>query len=1194
MTRSEYLINLMGQKVLLLDGAMGTTVQSLHLQESDFQIDSIPPASGCIDILSLTRSDVIFDIHHTYLLSGSDIIETNTFGANAFSLEEYGLVEYVYDMNLAAAEIARAAVELVEEEESRYAFVAGVLGPTGKALSFSTSTDDLSARSASFDEFVEMYRVQVKGLLDGNVDLILVETVFDTLVAKAALFAVFEEMRERNKVLPVMVSATFSDKSGRTLSGQTLKALVSSLSSYPLFSLGLNCSTGLEEMLPLIDELDTISPFPISVHPNAGLPDIDGNYQQSAQLFTSLLSPLLERGLLHIIGGCCGSTYEHIKALSQLIKKMPQPTRIPKEKVFTLSGLEPLKEEDDTFLIVGERANVSGSKMFKRLISEGHYDQALSIIKKQVLMGAHIIDLCVDDALLDGEREMRILLRGLLADPEVAKVPIMIDSSNWNVIVCALKELQGRAIVNSISLKDGDELFKEKARFIESMGAAMVVMLFDEHGQADTFQRKCEIATRSYELLIENFITCPTSIIFDPNILTIATGMAESASYAKDFLHATAWIKEKYPNVKVSGGLSNLSFSFRGNSYIREAIHAVFLEIGLSYGLDMAIINPSTIIQVRDLEQNHYNIIKEALLLTQRNPAKATQDLIELAIKTQEIKKKKTTTSKEEIQETDPQKRLIRAIVGGDESTLREDLKALDDLEAVEIIEGPLMKGMEKVGSLFQSGALFLPQVVRSARVMKIAVDILSPRLNIKNEVASQAKTVVFATVKGDVHDIGKNIVALVLRCNNFRVIDLGVMVPSRTILEKAIEYNADIVALSGLITPSLTHMGEVCSLFEEEKMNIPIIIGGATTSAVHTALRLAPLYPKRTFYSVDASSTVSIAMNLISHQKKVFIQQIEDEYALIKERYKERDERLTPFTVATQKRHIKHKPTLYSSSPVIHIIEDIQVEQLIPNINWHMFFKAWLTPIHSTEADTLKHDALSLLGNKDVLNTLNASIKAVFGLFPAIKKNEHTVSVLDKERKELENFTFLRSQKPMKDEHYYSLADYVSDTLLDTIGMFVATIGHSVPKMVQQYKEHDDEYHALLLSLLSDRLAESLSEYLHTHIVHPLWIKGEKITSIRPAIGYPIVPDHHMKNSIFSLLSAYTSIGVELTESMAMNPVSSVSGLYVADSNCSYFPLSSISQEQLTYYCYQYGKSEKEILHYMSVDIDNEIKEGR
>ncbi len=1185
MTRSEYLLQLMRQKVLLLDGAMGTTVQSLKLEESDFQLDSHQPASGCIDILSLTRSDVILDIHTQYLNSGSDIIETNTFGANAFSLEEYGLREYVYDMNLASAEIARAAVEMIEEEdESRYAFVAGVIGPTGKALSFSTSADDLYARDTSFDEFVEMYRVQVKGLLDGNVDLFLVETVFDTLVAKAALYAIYDEMKKRGKEIPVMVSATFSDKSQRTLSGQTLGALVSSLSSYPLLSLGLNCSTGIEEMLPLIEELASMSPFPISVHPNAGLPDIDGNYQQSASLFAHLLTPLLEKGVIHIVGGCCGTTYEHIQAIHELIKKMPIPTRVPQKRTFTVSGLEAIGD-DLSFYIVGERANVSGSKRFKRLVSQGKYDQAISIIKEQVREGSHIIDLCVDDALLDEKKEMITLLRRMLLDPEIAKVPIMIDSSHWEVIVAALKEIQGRAIVNSISLKDGKELFIEKAKFIEAMGANMVVMLFDEKGQATTKSRKCEIAQTSYELLIENGITHPSSIIFDPNILTLATGMEESASYALDFLMATKWIKSNYPQVKVSGGLSNLSFSFRGNTYIREAIHALFLELSKSYELDMAIINPSTLIDVKEIDPRHYNIIKEAIVLTQNNPTKATQELINLAIETQDIKKIEKTASNKE-REEDPYHHLIEMIVTGDESSLHKDLDALKELEAVEIIEGPLMKGMSRVGELFQSGSLFLPQVVRSARVMKLAVDILAPRLPTYHKSHQRMKTVLFATVKGDVHDIGKNIVALVLRCNNFKVIDLGVMVPSRTILEKAKENQADIVALSGLITPSLSYMKEVCALFEKEGMDTPIIIGGATTSALHTAIHLAPLYPRKTFYSPDASHTVNIAVNITSPQKEEFIQQVTDEYETLKAQYKTKDYSLTPFSKTIDKRYIKKAPTLFSLSPYIKLVDTVKIEDLIPLINWKMFFTSMQTPHHSNEAKKLQEDALLLLQDKEVVNTFNSSIKALFGLFPAIKKDEHTISIIDNEKKELETFTFLRSQKPHGNGNYYSLADYITDDAVDTLGMFVATTGKEVLKMIEYYKQGKDEYTSFLLSLLNIRLAESLSEYLHTQIVHPLWIQDENISSLRPAIGYPVVPDHYMKKAIFSLLHASESIGVELTSSLAMNPTSSVCGLYVADRGASYFPLSSISNEQLNFYTHQSGKSEKEVLHYMHVEV--------
>ncbi len=1196
MTRNEYLRTLMGQKVLLLDGAMGTTVQSLHLSEDDYIIDSLPAAPGCIDLLTLTRSDVIFDIHYQYLLAGSDIIETNTFGANAFSLEEYALTSYVYDMNLAAAEIARAAVERIEaEDEQRYAFVAGVIGPTGKGLSFSTSTDDLSARSASFDQFVEIYRQQAIALLDGNVDLFLVETVFDTLVAKAALYAIFEEMKERGVSIPVMVSATFSDKSGRTLSGQTLKALVSSLSSYPLFSLGLNCSTGIEEMLPLIEDIAKISPFPISAHPNAGFPDIDGNYTQSATKLAQLMKDPLQEGLLHIVGGCCGTTTHHIQALFDLLKTMPPPKRVPKELSFTLCGLESIEIQTGDFLVVGERANVSGSRKFKRLITQKKYVEALSIIKQQVVDGSHIIDICVDDALIEGEEEMLTLLRALLADPEIARVPIMIDSSNWNVIVTALKELQGRAIVNSISLKDGKELFIEKARYIQSMGAAMVVMLFDEDGQADTYERKCAIAERSYNLLVESGIVHPSSIIFDPNILTIATGMDESATYAKDFLEATRWIKSQYPLVKVSGGLSNLSFSFRSNSYIREAIHAVFLEQGALYGLDMAIINPSTLIDVQDIDSSHYQVIKEALLLTQGDSQKATEELINLAISTQDRKKVEKEVISQHIEESTPEQRLINAIIKGDDSTLKEDLEALYQLEAVEIIEGPLMKGMEEVGALFQNGSLFLPQVVRSARVMKIAVDILSPRLNqVLTAESSKQKVVVFATVKGDVHDIGKNIVALVLRCNNFQVVDLGVMVPPLTILEKAKEYHADIVALSGLITPSLHQMGEVCSLFEKEGMNIPILIGGATTSKKHTALRLAPHYPNKTFYSVDAGSAVSVALQLCSHQKATFVQETEHEYNEIRSGNEKKEGNLIPFSIAIEKRHKKKDSTLFSMNPIIKVEENIEIETLIPFINWHMFIKAWLVPPQSEEAIKLKEDALSLLTKNEVVEVLNSSIKAVYGLFPVKKKDPQTIQILDELGIELQTLTFLRSQTPTREGTCYSLSDYTIDDGFDTIGMFVATSGLHVASLVNKYKEEGDEYSQLLLSLLSDRLAEALSEYLHTQIVDPVWKRSKESSSIRPAIGYPIVRDHQMKKSIFTLLKAYESIGVELTESMAMNPVSSVCGLYVADNKCSYFPLSSISEEQLKYYCHQYGKNEKEVLHYMSVEIEEEKKDGR
>ncbi|MFW5485141.1 MAG: methionine synthase [Spirochaetaceae bacterium JB067] len=1189
MNRSEYLRTLMGKRVLLLDGAMGTTIQKLNLSPDDFTIDDREAAFGCNDLLSLTRPDVIYDIHYSYLKAGADIIETNTFSSNAISLEDYHLSGYVRDLNLASAEIARAAVEAVEEEdERRYAFVAGVIGPTGKGASFSTSSDDLLDRGATFDEFVEVFSEQVKGLLDGNVDLFLVETVFDTLVAKAALFAIFNEMEERGVDKPVMVSATFSDNSGRTLSGQSIEAFVYSLSSYPLFSLGMNCSTGIREMIPLLEKLDTISPFPISAHPNAGFPDIDGNYQETPFQFASYLDPLLEKGLLHIVGGCCGTTEDHIYALSRKIKKHDRPSRIPKERSFVLSGLDGFTcGSPDGITVIGERANVSGSRRFARLLKNHDYSSILKILKDQIRAGAQIIDLCVDDPLMDGPVEMRNLLRHILSEPDIAKVPVMIDSSDWDVIVTALKELQGRAIVNSISLKDSQQLFLEKARFISKMGAAMVVMLFDESGQADTFERKCEIAQRSYDLLVGGEICDPASIIFDPNVLSIATGIEDHSRYALDFLRASQWIKKRFPLVKISGGISNLSFSFRGNTYLREAIHEHFLRLGREYGLDMAIINPQQRIDISSIGEKESAIITEALILSDNDGKKATDDLLALALSTQ--KKKPNTIKNQTPSQNEPglthEEKLTEALITGDDSSLKEDLDSLASMDAVKIIEGPLMDGMNRVGELFQKGEMFLPQVVRSARVMKLAVDILQPRL-ISDESGSQNTigTVVFATVKGDVHDIGKNIVSLVLTCNSFKVIDLGVMVPPEKILSAAMEYKADLVALSGLITPSLAQMASLCSLFQSKQMNIPILIGGATTSETHTALKLEPLYPGLTFYGKDATQTVSIALKLLSEKRDSFIEGVKERNRELQNRFNERKRKNLPFAEAVMRRHVKKAPTFCESSPVISTVTDIDLDELISGINWDLFYKGWTVPRKSKEAEKVKKEALDLLSSKKVRDTLVKGIKAVYGLFPVKKGEDGTIHILDKERNVLKSLTFLRSQSPDSAGLCLSLSDYVHDGHIDTIGMFVASSALTLSELT----EGADVYSSLLLSTISDALAESLSGYLHHRIVNPAWGLQSPVSSIRPAVGYPVVPDHLMKKDIFDLLNARQSIGVNLTSEMAMDPVSSVCGFYFADERCSYFPLTTIRADQFDKYAASVGVDKDTLLHYVSLEISD------
>lgn len=1177
MTREEFLRQKMGNQVLILDGAMGTAIQGLHLSEDDYSYEQRPPALGCSEILLFTRPDAIYDIHLEYLKAGADIISTDTFGANRFSLAEYGLDHLSYDFNLAAAELARAAVEEIEaQEETRYAFVAGSIGPTGKAASFSASAEDLTRRDASFDEFVEIFSEQARGLLDGNVDLFLIETAFDTLVVKAALTAVYTEMKKQSKELPVMVSVTFSDNSNRTLSGQTVEAFVSSMSHYPLFSLGLNCSTGIREMLPLIDRVAAVSPFPLSAHPNAGFPNLDGDYEQSASEFVSLMSQPLKQGLLHIVGGCCGTTPVHIRALRDSLSQYPVPSRVPKERGFTLSGLEPL-EDPDSFIVVGERSNVAGSRKFARLIREHRYTQALSVLRSQIEMGSKVIDICLDDALIDSVSEMRTLLRHALSDPDIARIPFMIDSSDWPTIVTALKEIQGRAIVNSISLKDGEELFISKARFIDSMGSAMVVMLFDEHGQAATFEKKIEIAQRSYTLLTDQGIA-PTSIVFDPNVLTIATGIAEHDSYGKDFIDAVAWITEHLPGVKVSGGVSNLSFSFRGNNFIREAMHAVFLDMARQKGLSMAIINPETQSDGSLLDQETYAIVRSAIEGVQ------TEALIEHAINVQDRELVRKEKSLDEQLPPAGRERLIWALKKGVDSYLEQDLSALCDLEAVDIIEGPLMDGMKAVGALFQEGRMFLPQVVRSARVMKMAVAILQPRLTeAKSAQGSTAGTVVFATVKGDVHDIGKNIVILVLECNNFHVIDLGVMVPAHQILDAARTHAADLVALSGLITPSLKEMEQVCSLFEQEGMDIPILIGGATTSERHTAIRIAPSYPARVFHGRDATQAVSSALTLLSSQAESFIETTDRHYREIREESRRSQLLLTPYSEAVRHRFHKQEPTLFRNLPYIQVIDWVRLEDLLPYVTYPNFFKAWLVSPESEEAQTLKRDLTALLEIPEVHEALNASIRGAYGLFPVTKDPQGRIRITAGEKET--SFTFLRSQMPDRQGRFLSMSDFIHDSEIDTLGMFVLSAGLALGPLEQKYRDAGDDYSALLLATFSNRLAEAFSEYTEQRIVQPVW----KVKTVRPGIGYPVTPDHTMKQQVFDLLEVTSSCGITLTESMAMKPLSTVSGFYFGGEDAGYFTLHGISEQQLEHYVQLTGRSRNEVLDMMPVDLYSE-----
>ncbi len=1164
MSQYRTLKELAKQSIVLLDGAMGTMIQQSALTNEDFRLNAEISAPGCNEILNLSRPDLIYEIHLAYLEAGCHILETNTFGANTVSLQEYGLTDLQYELNRSAVEIALAAIEAYREHsDSRPLFVAGVMGPTSKAASFSSDVEDPTFRELDFAAFVDLYEQQASALLEGGVDILLIETVFDALVAKAALLGAQKSMNKLNKSVPIMVSATFSDASRRTLGGQTVEAFVDTMASFNLFSLGLNCSTGAKEMIPLIRELSKSSPFLLSAHPNAGFPDQNGLYQQSPQALRSLLEPLMQEGLLNIVGGCCGTTAAHIAALSQAAAKYTPRALLPKESRLRLSGLESLHKEG--LIIVGERTNVAGSRRFARLVRERKDDELLHIARSQVAAGAQMLDICVDDPLLDAPIEMVRLIRLFSSDPAIASVPFMLDSSDWAVIEKGLQELQGRGVVNSISLKEGEKLFVQKAKHIASMGAAMVVMLFDEKGQADTFERKIEIAQRVWDLLVTSKVCDSSSIIVDANVLSIATGLDEHDGYAKSFIDALAWMKTHLIGVNTSAGVSNLSFSFRGNDSFREAIHAIFLQYAVQAGLDMALVHPGSLIEPDTLDPQMRKVITRAIL-AQGDVKKSRTELIQWAQKSGK-KEASTPVKEQQWRLLSPEKRVTHALIVGENSYLAQDLKELETTAAVELIEGPLMEGMAQVGSLFAKGELFLPHVVRSARVMKQAVDILSPRLHEDQKRGTKAGTIVLATVQGDVHDIGKNIVSLVLQCNNLEVIDAGVMVPASQILKLAQQHKADLVGLSALITPSLKEMAQVCTLFEQNGMKIPILIGGATTSVEHTARKLEPCYPKKVFHATDASSAVVAALNLLSANRATYKESVQQAYRFFTDAPTAKENLLT-LNLAREKRFVKHEPAPVAKAYGIHQIEDVALTELIPLINWPMLCRFWRVPHSSEEGVRLISDAKKLLAQPHIMKVFNSSIKAVVGLFEARRSGFESIEVLAPQKME---FHFLRSQRADQSGLCRSLADYIHPEKTDTIGFFAATSALELQPLLHKYTQANDEYSALLVQSLADRLVEALSHYLHHYLQNSLWGFGN-VPSIRPAIGYPSDPDHRHKESLFALLDVQKRTGIQLNSSFAMSPSASVCGYYFVGQGCDYFSLGELEEEQKELYAQKQG----------------------
>ena len=1212
------------QRILILDGAMGTMIQRYKLTEEHYRgtvlygdysgarktfADHPVDVKGNNDLLLLTQPHIIRGIHAEYLEAGADILETCTFNSTAASLDDYGMVGLAYELNFAGAQLARGVCDEFEAKIlNKPRFVAGVLGPTTKTASISPDVNDPGFRNINFDELVAGYTEAIRGLLDGGADLLMVETIFDTLNAKAALFAI-EQYFEQHKVrVPIMISGTITDASGRTLSGQTTEAFWNSLSHARPLSIGLNCALGAELMRPYVEELSRVASCYVSAHPNAGLPNplSETGYDELPEKTARLLKEFATSGFLNIAGGCCGTSPAHIKAIAGALKDVP-PRRVPNIKhKLRLSGLEPFNIGDDTlFVNVGERTNVTGSKMFARLILNGDYAEAVSVARQQVENGAQIIDINMDEAMLDSQAAMTKFVNLLASEPDISRVPLMIDSSKWDVIEAGLKCVQGKAVVNSISLKEGEAAFIKHARLVRRYGAAAVVMAFDEQGQADTFKRKTEICRRSYDILVKQVGFLPEDIIFDPNIFAIATGIEEHNNYAVDFIEATAWIKQHLPYAKVSGGVSNVSFSFRGNDAVREAIHTVFLYHAIKAGMTMGIVNAGQLGVYEQIPQALRDAVEDVVL--NRNP-EAGEKLVTMAesVKTGA----KAQVADLEWRKGTVQERLTHALVRGITSYIVEDTEEarLQAKFPVEVIEGPLMVGMNVVGDLFGAGKMFLPQVVKSARVMKQAVAHLVPYIEAEKLRSGDNKPkgkIVMATVKGDVHDIGKNIVTVVLQCNNFEVVNMGVMVPCQQILDTAREHNADIIGLSGLITPSLEEMAHVAKEMERQGFRIPLLIGGATTSRVHTAVKIEPNYPSgATVYVTDASRAVGVCSNLLSGTlRDDYVAGIKTDYITAREQHESKKGKAVYVSLEEARAHgvktdWKHytppKPWLLG----VHKFENYPLDKIAEYIDWTPFFQAWelagrypkilQDSVVGEEARKLFADAQSML--KKIITEKWLTANAVFGLFPANTVNSDDIEIYSDESRNKVTMTWhnLRQQtrKPA-DIPNYCLADYIAPKesgVADYIGGFAVTAGIGIDARVAEFEKQHDDYNAILLKALADRLAEAFAELLHARVRREFWgyaadealdndaLIAEKYRGIRPAPGYPACPEHSEKGPLFELLQAPLNAGINITESYAMFPTAAVSGFYFSHPQAQYFATGKVDKDQVASYAQRKG----------------------
>ena len=1219
MNRSErikWLLDTLPREIVILDGGMGTMIQGAELTESDYRgvrFANYPSdLKGNNDLLTLTRPDLISSIHRAYVDAGASIIETNTFNANAPSMSDYGMEDLVYELNLEAARLAR---KVADQDSTRPIIVAGVLGPTNRTCSISPSVDDPGARNITYGQLVDTYAEATRALIEGGADLILVETIFDTLNAKAALYAIDLVAEESGIPIRIMISGTITDASGRTLSGQTTEAFWFSVRHAKPLTIGLNCALGPKELRQFLADLARVADTFVSAHPNAGLPNQFGEYDLEPGEMADIVAEYAQSGLVNIVGGCCGTTPEHIRLIAERVSGNAPRVAPDCDQFMKLSGLEPFIADKTTgFINVGERTNVTGSAMFKRLVLNNQLDDALTVARQQVENGAQIIDINMDEGMLDSQAAMVTFLNLIASEPDISRVPVMIDSSKWDVLEAGMQCVQGKGIINSISLKEGEKQFLEQARKIRRYGFAVIVMAFDEQGQADTQKRKREICQRSYQLLTEKVDFPPEDIVFDPNVFAVATGIEEHDGYAQDFIAACHDIHKYCLHSYISGGISNVSFSFRGNNPVREAMHSVFLYHAIRQGLSMGIVNAGQLAIYEDIDLELRDLVEDVIL---NRRSDATERLVDAAPRFGLVEEVEDETVAK-WRSTSCEDRLSHALVKGIDSYVVEDTEEarLKADRPLHVIEGPLMNGMNTVGDLFGAGKMFLPQVVKSARVMKKAVAHLIPYIEEEKEATGDMSrehgVIIMATVKGDVHDIGKNIVGVVLQCNNFKVVDLGVMVPAQKILDAAREHNADIIGLSGLITPSLDEMVTVASEMERQNFNIPLLIGGATTSPAHTSVKIDPAYSHPVLYVKDASRAVGVASKLLSDYREDFYKEIQAEHDRKRQVHSGRSaKKLLSISDANSKgAALVFDATTISVPKVLgrQVLCDYSLENLVETIDWMPFFNAWEfsgkfpdilnDPIKGSEARKLFNDAQSML--TQIISEKWLRADAVFGCFPAYSEG-NSIVILDPndDDREIARTHWLRQQRPLPDgKPQLCLSDFIapkSAGIIDYIGGFAVTTGHGIEEHIKRFEADHDDYSAILLKVLADRLAESFAEHLHQRVRAEFWAYAteekldndalirEQYRGIRPAPGYPSCPDHREKLTLWDFLDVEAGTGISLTDSLAMWPTSSVSGFYFAHPDARYFMLGTIGEDQVSAYSQSRGEEKGESLKWLS-----------